>query len=101
MPADQGPFYAHNPWPRIAWFTAAIVISVSLVLGLLILSPYQQNGPRLDTWAAICRSLGITANVEPAAAPQPPLRVPSLIAWTPGTLNKIGAGDAIAGPLSH
>jgi cytochrome c553 len=34
---------------------------------------------------------------EPATAPQPPLRLPSLIAWTPGTLNKIGAGDAKRG----
>lgn len=93
----EKPFQPLNPWPRIGWLTAAIVISVSLVLGLLILSPYEQNGPRLDTWSAICRSLGVTADIKPAGEPQPPLRIPSLIAWTPGTLDKIAAADAKRG----
>jgi cytochrome c553 len=94
MAAEERPFKAHNPWPRIGWLTTVIVSSVSLVLGFLILGPYQQNGPPLDTWDAICRSLGITADIKPAQEPQPPLRVPSLIAWTPRTLDKIGAGNS-------
>ena len=30
----------------------------------------------------------------PASAPQPPLRTPTLVAWTSGTLDQIGAGNA-------
>jgi cytochrome c553 len=97
MALEERPFKLHNPWPRIGWLTVAVVSAVSLVLGLLILSPYQQNGPPLDTWGAICRSLGITADIKPAQEPQPPLRVPSLIAWTPSTLDNIGAGNAERG----
>jgi cytochrome c553 len=97
MAMEERPFKPHNPWPLIGWLTVAAVSAVSLVLGLLILSPYQQNGPPLDTWGAICRSLGITADIKPAQEPQPPLRVPSLIAWTPRTLDNIGAGNAERG----
>jgi cytochrome c553 len=97
MTLEERPFKPHNPWPLIGWLTIAALSAVSLVLGLLILSPYQQNGPPLDTWSAICRSLGITADIKPAEESQPPARVPSLVAWTPGTLDKIGAGNAERG----
>jgi cytochrome c553 len=93
MQAEGRPFHPHNPWRRIGWITAGITLSLSFVLGFLILSPYQQDGPRLDTWAAICRSLGLTADVRPAEEPQPPLRVPSLVTWAPSTLDKIAAGN--------
>jgi len=97
MQVEGSPFNPHNPWRWIGWLTAAIAISLALVLGLVVLSPYQQNGPRLDTWEAICRSLGITSAIKPAGEPQPPLRVPSFIAWTPSALDKIGAGNAKQG----
>jgi len=97
MQVEGSPFHPRNPWRWIGWLTAAITISLALVLGLVVLSPYQQNGPRLDTWAAICRSLGITSDIKPAAELQPPLRVPSFIAWTPSALDKIGAGNAKQG----
>lgn len=99
MQAEGRPFHPYNPWLWIGWLTAVIVLSLSFVLGLLILSPYQQNGPPLDTWAAICRSLGISADIKPGGELQPPLRVPSLIAWTPATLEKISAGDPRRGAL--
>ncbi|MGA7323224.1 MAG: c-type cytochrome [Rhodomicrobium sp.] len=97
MQVKVSPFHPRNPWRWIGWLTAAITISLALFLGLVVLSPYQQNGPRLGTWAAICRSLGITSDTSPAEEPQPPLRVPSLIAWTPGTLDMIRAGNAKQG----
>ena len=43
---------------------------------------------------AICRALGITADIGPAGEPQPPLRTPSRIAWTSATLTQIAAGNA-------
>ena len=88
------PFSLANPWPRVGWGTLAVILGISLVLGFIVLSRYQQNGEPLGAWAAICRGLGITPDVEPASAPQPPLRTPTLVAWTGGTLDQIAAGNA-------
>jgi mono/diheme cytochrome c family protein len=68
-------------------------VSVSVVLGFVVLGRYQQNGPALDTWAAICRAIGITADSGPAGEPQPPLRTPTRIAWTRTTLAQVALGS--------
>ena len=94
MNKDTGPVRLANSLPRIAWSSLAAVVGISVVLGFVILSRFQQNGPTLGAWAAICRSLGITADTAPANEPQPPLRIPTLVAWTSGTTDRIRAGDA-------
>lgn len=97
MEREHDPTAAGNPWPRIGWITLAATVAVSVVLSFFVLSRYQQNGPVLDTWSAICRGLGLTADNGPASEAKPPLRVSSDIAWTAGTLDKIRAGDAKRG----
>jgi hypothetical protein len=52
MTKDTGPFRFANSWPRIAWSSLAAVVVISVVLGFVILSRYQQNGPTLGTGAA-------------------------------------------------
>jgi cytochrome c553 len=94
MARDQDTFRLDNPWPKIGWGMAAGVIIVSLVLGFGFLSRYQQNGPTLALWNAICRAVGITADSGPASEPAPTLRIPTRIAWTSHTLDQIAAGDA-------
>ena len=94
MTRDKGPFSLANPWPRAGWGALAVILGISLVLGFIVLSRYQQNGEPLGVWAAICRGLGIAPDVEPASAPQPPLRTATLVAWTGGTLDQIAAGNA-------
>jgi cytochrome c553 len=93
MARDQGPFRLANPWPRIGWWLAASVIAVSIVLGFIVLPRFQQNGPVLDTWTAICTALGIQADTAPAGEPQPPLQTPTRIAWTPELRDTIVSGD--------
>jgi cytochrome c553 len=83
-----------NPWPKIGWWSTAGLIAVGVVLGFLILGSMQQNGPRLGTWAAICRALGITADRGPAGEPQPRLETPTRTAWTRDTLTQIASGKA-------
>jgi cytochrome c553 len=73
---------------------AAGVVIVSAVLGFGVLSRYQQNDSTLDLWSAICRGLGLTADIGPATEPGPALRTPTRIAWTRSTLDQIAAGDA-------
>jgi hypothetical protein len=94
MNKDTGPFRRADSWPRIAWSSLAAVAGISVVLGFVILSRYQPDGPMLGAWAAICRSLGITADTGPAREPRPPLRTPTLVAWTSATLDRIRGGDA-------
>jgi cytochrome c553 len=93
MGRDQGPLKLDNPWPRIGWWSAAVLVGVSVVLGFVVLAPYQQNGPTLDTWSAICRAIGITADSGPAGEPRPPQRTPTRIAWTSATLARIASGS--------
>jgi cytochrome c553 len=93
MARDQGPFRLANPWPRIGWLTLVVILVLSGVLGFLVLDRYQQNGETLDAWSAICRGLGITADIGPAGEPEPALRTPSRIAWTGATIDQIRTGD--------
>jgi cytochrome c553 len=93
MARGQGAFKADNPWPRIGWWSTAVLVSVSFVLGFAVLGRYQQNGPTLDTWSAICRAVGLTADNGSAGEPQPPLLTPTRVAWTRATLGQIAAGN--------
>ncbi len=93
MAHEQGTLQAYNPWPKIGWGTVAAIIIVAAVLGFGVLARYQQGGPTLDLWSAICRGLGITADTGPAAEPKPALVAPTRIAWTSTTLDQIAAGD--------
>jgi len=70
------------------------LVVVSVFLGFLVLARYQQNGPTLDMWNAICRGLGLTADSGPAGEPQPPLQTPTRIAWTSATLARIASGSS-------
>jgi cytochrome c553 len=93
MGRDQGSFKRDNPWPRIGWLSLGALVVVSAVLGFFVLPRYQQNGPTLDVWNAICRGLGLTADSGPAGEPQPPLQTPTRIAWTSATLARIASGS--------
>jgi cytochrome c553 len=90
---EQGSLRTHNPWPIVSWSAAAAIIIVAGVLGFVLLARYQQNGPTLSLWNAICRGLGITADTGPASEPQPPLHTPTRIAWTGATLDGIATGN--------
>ncbi|MBV8523656.1 MAG: c-type cytochrome [Acetobacteraceae bacterium] len=94
MARDRGPFKLANPWSTIAWWSTAGFLVLGIVLGFVVLGREQQNGPALGTWSAICRALGITSDIGPAGAPQPPLRTPSRIAWTSVTVAQAGGGNA-------
>jgi cytochrome c553 len=97
---EQGSLRTYNPWPMIGWGTAAGILIVAIVLGFGFLDRYQQSGPTLGLWNAICRGLGITADTGPAAEPQPPLRTPTRIAWTSATLAQITSGNAQHGAFA-
>jgi cytochrome c553 len=94
MARDRGPFKIDNPWPRVAWWSTAGLLAISIILGFIVLGREQQNGPALGPFKAFCRALGITADIGPAGEPQPPLRTPSRVAWTSTTLAQVADGNA-------
>jgi cytochrome c553 len=85
--------WVNNPWPRIGWCSAAASIVVAFVLGFIVLGRYQQGGPTLTTWDAICRAIGIPADIAPASEPHPPPRTPTELAWTSAALTRIASGS--------
>jgi cytochrome c553 len=97
MVRNQGVLRLDNPWPRIGWISCIVIVLIASVLGFVVLSRYQLNDEPLDLWGAICRGLGITADIGPAKEPAPALRTPTRIAWTSSTLDQIAAGDAKRG----
>lgn len=92
-----GPFKLNNPWVMIGWVSAAGLLAVGMLLGFVVLSRQQQNGPPLGPWSAVCSALGISPDVGPADEPQPPLRTPTRIAWTRATLTQIAEGNVEKG----
>ncbi len=82
---------------RSTWMLLAGLLVAAFALGFLVIGRFRLDGPPLGTWAALCRSLGLSAEVGPAGELQPPLRTPSGVAWTPQTLARIAAGDTTRG----
>jgi cytochrome c553 len=81
---DPGQLKLGDPWRRIGWGALGGVFIVFFLIGFFVLGRFQQNAPPLGAWAAFCRAVG---------GPQPPLRTPTRIAWTPETLARIASGD--------
>jgi cytochrome c553 len=96
-PEDHIPSAHRDPWPLIGWTSLVSIVAVAAVLGFLVLSRYQQNGPPLGTWGALCRGLGLTFDGRPAQAATPPLQIPSQVIWTNDTLARISGGSATRG----
>jgi cytochrome c553 len=80
-----------------SWLLLVALALTAFALGFTVVGRFQLDAPTLGAWAALCRGLGLTADVAAAAEPQPPARVPTLVAWTPGTLAQVAAGDATRG----
>ncbi len=99
MAGEERPPAPDNRWSRISWWSLGGVCIASFLVGFVLLGRFQQNGPTLGTWAAICRAIGIGVEVGPAGEPQPPRRTPTRIAWTRSALARIASGDERRGAL--
>jgi cytochrome c553 len=97
MTRSTGPFKSDNRWVRLGWWSISGLVTLAVILGFVVLAREQQVGRPLNVWAGICRGLGITSDTAPASEPQPPLRTPTLLAWTRDTLAQISSGDVERG----
>ena len=94
MAREQDISETYNPWPKIGWATTAGIVVVSAVLGFGLLDRYQQAAPRSAYGAQFAADSASALTPDRRAEPQPPLRTPTLIAWTNATLDQITAGNA-------
>ena len=91
--SDEQAGMGDNPWPRRSWWLTAMVLIAAFFLGFVVLARYQQGGPALDLWTAMCRAIGIGGGGRAAAVPQPPVHTPTRIAWTSETLAQVSTGN--------
>ena len=59
MPTAERPPPPRDPWPLIGWSSLVGIVAVAAILGFLVLSRYQQNGPPLSTWGMACAWMGV------------------------------------------
>ena len=83
----------NNPWVQISWGLTAGLLVIAALLGFVLLSREQQNGPPLELWSALCRGLGITGDIGPAGELRPPLATPTRIAWTSADRTQVASGN--------
>lgn len=99
MSRDAGPFNVANHSAWIAWSYCAALTIGSFLIGFVVVARFPLDGPTLSTWNAICRAIGLTADIGPANELQPPLQTPTRIAWTPATLSLIKSGNRTSGAI--
>jgi cytochrome c553 len=97
MSAENGPSRLESPWAFIAlaWIVAAVV--VGFALGFLVLPRYQGAGRPVSAKDAIYLALGLHTHGKSFNAMQPPLRIPTYVAWTETTIRQATTGDAKRG----
>jgi cytochrome c553 len=83
-------------WAWRSWASLAAALVLAFVLGFIVMGR-STAGTRVDLWAAICRSIGLTSDTAPASGAAPAPVVPSEIAWTPATLATIASGNVARG----
>jgi len=80
---------------RVFGLTLAL-LALAFLLGFVLMANVG-TAKTPGVWGAICRAIGLNADVAPADEPRPQAIVPSLIAWTAATQSAIAAGDAERG----
>lgn len=96
--AMNGPDATPSSDPRLAaWIGATSVLFVaSIVVGFAWLQIARGNGAALESWATICRAVGLPrANFPPGSIVAGPTA--TTIAWTSATRAQLKRGDATQG----
>jgi cytochrome c553 len=80
------------------WASVAVLgfVTVSLLLGFVLIPLAQRSETGLDTFAAICRAIGvpgIAAAVPRAASVPAPAPATSQFAWSPATIKVLATAD--------
>jgi len=93
MSGQNEPSRFHNPTGFIVVAVVSATVVVAFGLGFLLLPRYQESHASFSTKDALYDALGLHIHGKAFNTLQPPLRIPTYIAWTETTLQQATAGD--------
>src|SRR5208282_2360578 len=97
MSSENGSSRLHNPWGFIVIAVVSATVVVAFGLGFLLLPRYQESRVPFSTKDGVYHALGFHIHGKAFNTIQPPLRVPTYIAWTETTIRQATAGDRKSG----
>jgi cytochrome c553 len=92
MNLETGP-RLHNPWGFIVVAAVSATVVVAFGLGFLLLPRYQETRVPFSAKDAVYHALGFHIHDKAFNTIQPPLKVPTYIAWTEATIRQATTGD--------
>lgn len=89
----------HNPWRFIAFAVVSAIVVVAFGLGFLLLPRYQGTHTPSSEKDSVYHALGFHARGNASSTIQPPLKIPTYIAWTDTTIRQAANGDPKRGEV--
>ncbi|MGB8323234.1 MAG: c-type cytochrome [Candidatus Acidiferrum sp.] len=99
MSPSIDPPHLHNPWRFVAVAVVSAIVVVAFGLGFLLLPRYQGNYAPSSETDAVYHALGFHLHGYPSTTIQPPLRIPTRVAWTETTIRQAANGDPRRGQV--
>jgi cytochrome c553 len=99
MSPGNNPTRLDSPWRFIAVAVISAIVVVAFGLGFLVLPRYQGTLARSSERDSMYHALGIHAHGNGSSTIQPPLKVPTHIAWTETTIRQATDGDPKRGEV--
>jgi cytochrome c553 len=88
-----------NPWRFVAVAVVSAIVMVAFGLGFLLLPRYQGTHARSSAKDSVYHALGFHTHGNAFNTIQPPLKVPTYIAWTETTIRQAADGDPKRGEV--
>jgi cytochrome c553 len=99
MSPGNDPSRPDNPWRFIAVAVVSAIVVVAFGLGFLLLPRYQGSHAPSSEKDSVYRALGFHQHSNASTTIQPPLRVPTNVAWTETTIRQATEGDPKRGEV--
>jgi cytochrome c553 len=99
MSPAYDPSRLYNPWRFIAVAVVSATVVVTFGLGFLLLPRYQAAHAPISPKDSVYHALGFHTHGNAFNTVQPPLKVPTYIAWTETTIHQAANGDPKRGEV--
>jgi cytochrome c553 len=99
MSRENDPVRLQDPWRFIAVAVVSATVVVAFGLGFLLLPRYQATHAPSSEKDSLYHALGFHAHGIAFNTVQPPLKVPTYIAWTETTIRQAANGDPKRGQV--